>query len=466
MPIEYPKAVDPALLRGLAATVRLVALPGDEAYAALAAPWNLAVPSLPLAVVEPADAAEIAHVVRFANAHRIPVAVQCTGHGAADNLDGALLVVTRRLTECTVHPGEGWARVGAGVAWQQVLDAASPHGLAPLAGSSPGVGVVGYTTGGGLGPLARTHGAASDRVRAFEVVTGDGELRRVTPTEHPDLFWGLRGGKGALGIVTAVEFDLLPIRELYAGAVYFDGAAATAVIGTWAGWCETVPREATTSIAMLQLPPMPGVPEPLAGRFTVAVRFAWTGDPAAGAAVLAPIRAVAPPLIDAVGVMPYVALGAIHADPVDPLPVREVSGLLASLPAEAIDRLLAVAGPESGSPQLLVELRQLGGAVAAGGARHGNAVPGAFAGSDAAFSLFVVGVEAPPIAEAVRAHGDALSVAMAPWLTGFVLPNFAPGGDAARFRRVFPAETLARLRAISTTYDPAGVLLAASGLLA
>ncbi len=466
MSTESMSAVDPALLRDLAEAVHRVALPGDEAYAALGTPWNLAVPSLPLAVVEPRDAAEIAQAVRFANTHHVPVAVQCTGHGAADDLDGALLIVTHRLTECTIHPEDRWARVGAGVAWQQVLDAAAPHGLAALAGSSPGVGVVGYTTGGGVGPLARTLGAASDRVRAFEVVTGDGEMRRVTAAEHPDLFWGLRGGKGALGIVTAVEFDLLPIRDLYAGAVYFDGSSVAAVLRAWVGWCETLPREATTSIAMLQLPRMPGVPEPLAGRFTVAVRFAWTGDPAAGAAVLAPIRAVAPALMDGVGPLPYAGLGAIHADPVDPIPVREVSGLVAALPAEGLDRLLAVAGPESGSPQLLVEVRQLGGAVAAGGAIPATAVPGAFAGTDAAFSLFVVGIDAPPMSEAVRAHGDALSEAMVPWLTGSVLPNFAPGGGAARFRRVFPPETLDRLRGISRTYDPAGVLLAAHGLFA
>jgi len=242
--------------------------------------------------------------------------------------------------------------------------------------------------------------------------------------------------------------------------------SAVSALGTWSRWCGALPREATTSIALLQLPPMPGVPEPLAGRFRVAVRFAWTGDPAEGAAALAPIRAVAPPLIDAVGVMPYAALGAIHADPVDPIPVREVSALVAALPAGAIDRLLAVAGQESGSLQLMVELRQLGGAIAARGALRGIPVPGAFTGSDAAFSLFVVGVDAPPFSEAVRAHGDALAEAMAPWLTGFVLPNFAPGGDAARFRRVFPPETLGRLRAISTTYDPAGVLLAARGLFA
>lgn len=450
-----------ALLAELAVQGSSVVVPTDHDYAQLATPWNVSVPSTPLAVVVAADAGDVSRTLRFATAHRIPVAVQCTGHGASADLSDAILVSTGRLTECTVHADERWARVGAGVAWQQVLDAAAPHGLAALAGSSPGVGVVGYTTGGGHGPLARTHGLAADRVRAIEVVTGDGRPLRATETEHPDLFWALRGGKGALGIVTAIEFDLLPIPELYAGALYFDGADAAEVVATWGQWCAGLPAEATTSIALLQLPPMPGVPPPLAGRLTVAVRFAWTGDPAQGAQVLALMRAAAPLVIDAVGIMPYAALGRIHSDPVDPLPAHEGHALLAGFPAQAAERLVAAAGPGSGSPQIVVEVRQLGGAVETDGA---TVTPSAFCRREAAFSLFSVGIAAPPVGEAVAAHGVALREAMAPWTAPGALPNFAPGVDADRFRRVYTPEVLDRLRALSATYDPAHVLVAGRGL--
>jgi len=268
------------LLAELAGQLSSVVLPGDAEYGQLSTPWNLAVPTTPLAVVVAADAGEVSRTLRFAAANRVPVAVQCTGHGASADLSDAILLDTRRLKECTVHAEERWARVGAGAVWQQVLDALAPHGLAALAGSSPGVGVVGYTTGGGHGPLARTYGLAADRVRAIEAVTGEGHLLRATATEHPDLFWGLRGGKGTLGIVTAIEFDLLAIPELYAGALYFDGSHAAEVVAAWSRWCVGLPIEGTTSIALLQLPEMPGVPEPLAGRLTVAVRFAWAGDAA------------------------------------------------------------------------------------------------------------------------------------------------------------------------------------------
>ncbi|MFN8622435.1 MAG: FAD-binding oxidoreductase [Chloroflexota bacterium] len=449
----------PAQRTELAALAGTVAFPGDEAYAALAMPWNVAVPAEPAAVVAPTSAEEVARVVAFASRERIPVAVQATGHGADDDLRGAILVVTGRLDEVTVHADERWVRVGAGVVWQTVLEALAPHGLAALAGSSPNVSVVGYTTGGGHGPIARTMGLAADRVRAFDVVTGDGVLRRATPAEEPDLFWGLRGGKGALGIVTAIEFDALPIPTLYAGALWFDGADTGAVLHAWADWCPTLPPEATTSIALFQLPEMPGVPPILAGRLAVAMRFAWTGDPAAGEAVLAPMRALAPRLIDGVGVIPYVALGSIHTDPVDPLPAFETAAPLGAFPGDAVDALLAAAGPGSGSPQIVVEVRQLGGAV-----MEEPAVPAVFPARSVPFHLFAVGVGAPPVVDAVRAHSTALLKAMEPWTMKGALPNFALGSSAVRMARVFPGDTLVRLSGIARTYDPNGILLGGRGL--
>ncbi|MEU8240021.1 FAD-binding oxidoreductase [Actinoplanes missouriensis] len=425
--------------------------PADPRYAELTAGFNAAITATPAAVVEARDPQDVVEAVTFAAGAGIPVAVQATGHGIADSLDGALLINTRRLDECVVH-ADGWARVGAGVRWQQVLDAAAPHGLAPLSGSAPGVGVVGYTTGGGLGPVGRTYGWASDRVRAAEIVTGDGVLRRVTAETEPDLFWAVRGGKGAVGIVTAMEFDLVRQERLYAGALYFAGADAATVLHRWREWSAGLPAEATTSVALLQLPPLPGVPEPLAGRFSVAVRFAWTGDPATGEATLAPLRAVATPLIDAVQVIPYAAIGMIHADPVDPMPVHETSDLLRELPAEAVDALLGVAGPDAGSPQVIVELRQLGGAFAVPG-EH----PSALDHRDAAFSLITIGVLVPPVAGAVAPHAEEVSAALKPWSTGATLPNLGAAVGAERIARSYRPETLARLVEVARRFDPSGV---------
>ncbi|WP_250030196.1 FAD-binding oxidoreductase [Paractinoplanes maris] len=431
-----------------------LAEPGEPLYAELTPGFNVAITATPAAVVEARDARDVAEAVRFAAATGRAVAVQATGHGLVTTLDGAILVHTGRLDECVVHP-EGWARAGAGVRWQQVLDAAAPHGLAPLCGSAPGVGVVGYTTGGGLGPVARTFGWASDRVRAIEIVTGDGVPRRATAVDEPELFWGVRGGKGALGIVTALEFDLVPLASVYAGALYFAGADTSAVVHRWSQWSSALPAEATTSLALLQLPPMPDVPEPLAGRFTVAVRFAWTGTPESGEAVLAPMRAVAAPLIDAVRTIPYASIGLVHADPAGPMPVIEETDLLTSLPAEAVDALLAVAGPDARSPQVMVELRRLGGALAATPPH-----PSALCHWDAAFVLTVIGVPVPPIADAIVPHAAAVRSALAPWATGGALPNHGAAAGAERIARSYDPETLARLTLLAERYDPANVLRA------
>lgn len=442
--------VDDALADDLRSRIAgTVAVPGEPDYQRIT-PWNVAVAVNPCAVVFAASARDVDETVRYAAERGLTVAVQSTGHGALPVAPDSILIHTGDLNTCVVDPVSRTARVGAGTTWQQVLDAATPHGLAPLCGSSPSVGVVGFLTGGGVGPLVRTVGLSGDYVRAFELVTGAGQILRVTPTEHGDLFWGLRGGKATLGIVTAVEIELLPIAEFYGGALYFDVSDAAAVVHAWRQWCESLPESVSTSIALLQLPELPDVPPPLAGRFTIAVRYAAVGDFAEAERRLAPLRGVAVPLLDGVGVLPYAAIGAVHADPPHPMPVHENHTLLRELPAEALDALLAVAGLDSGSPQVIVELRMLGGALARA-PRH----PSAFCHRDAAFALTTIGVPDP--VGAVVAHAGTVIDAMAPWATGGQFPNFAPAADPARLARCYDEDTLGRLAALAERHDAAGV---------
>ena len=430
----------------------VVATPGEPAYAELVTPWNVAVEMQPAAVVAVRTAEDVAAAVAFARRNGMTVGVQATGHGAISSLAGHLLIVTRELDEVTVHASERWARVGAGVKWIRVIEAAAPHGLAPLNGSSSDVGVVGYTTGGGVGPMARTFGLAADRVRAFEVVTGDGVLRRVTPTLHPDLFFALRGGKGVGGIVTAVEFDLLPLPTFYGGALYFDGADIPSVIERWRYWSAGLPEQATTSFVILQLPGGPEFPPFLAGRMSIGVRFLWVGDAAEGEKLLAPMRDVAPMLFDDVAVKPYAAIDSVHADPVDPMPVIDRGMLLTGFSDAAVERFLALAGPGSDSPQVVVEVRQAGGALGRAAA-HENA----FDHGAAAYSVLTVGIAFDP---RVGPHSDALFEALSDWDTGGCWPNFAPPHDAGSAKRAYSPETLARLAAVADRYDPDGVLAA------
>ncbi len=430
----------------------VVALPADPDYQRIM-PWNVAVPVAPCAAVFASSARDVDETVRFAAERGLTVAVQATGHGALPVGSDSILVHTGELTAVVVDPRSRTARVGAGATWQHVLDAATPHGLAPACGSAPSVGVVGFLTGGGIGPLVRSIGLSSDYVLAFELVTGAGEVLRVTPEQHSDLFWGLRGAKATLGIVTAVEIELLPITEFYGGALYFDGSSAAVVLRAFQQWCAGLPESVSTSIAFLQLPELPDVPPPLAGRFTVAVRYVALGSAFEGARLLAPMRAAATPLIDAVTVLPYAAIAAVHADPPNPMPVHEDHALLRELTPDAVEALLAVAGPESGSVQTIVELRMLGGALTRP-ARHRSA----FCHRDAAFTVTTIGALVPPIAEMVPAHAAAVVQALAPWSTGGQLPNFAASADPARLARCYDEDTLYWLAALAERYDPAGVL--------
>ena len=442
-----PAAVPFAELDAL--TIGTVAVPGDQAYDAFVSPWNLAVPVRPAAVLAAFDAQDVVDAVQFAARHGLRVTPQATGHGPMAALTTELLVTTKELDEVVIHPEEGWARVGAGVKWLAVVEAAAPYGLAPLSGSITDVGIVGYTTGGGLGPMARTHGLAIDKVRAIEVVTGDGVLRRVTPTEHPELFFALRGGKGMLGIITAIEFDLVQQPRFYGGSTWFDGADAPAVIEAWRAWSAELPEEGTTSFALFQLPAMEGVPPMLAGRLTLSVRFVWTGSAEDGERWFAAMRAAAPVILDDVADKPYAAIDSVHTDPLDPTPAFEAADVLTDFPAEAAEALLALTGPGVASPQILVEVRQLGGAYARPG-EH----PSAFASRAAAYSLLLVGISEIP---GVEDHSAAVLEAMAPWTGGHRLPNFTFTPE--EYVDAYDEVTLARLRRARRTYDPDGVLM-------
>ena len=199
----------------------------------------------PAVVVAATSAADVAAAVGFARAEGLAIAVQATGHGAAAVADDTVLVSTggcgaSRSTRPPV------ARVQAGVRWRAVIDAAVPHGLAPLSGSSSGVGVVGYTLGGGMGLLARRHGFAADHVRSAELVTPAGEIRTVTAQNDPELFWAVRGGQSRFGIVTALEFGLVPVPEFFGGAMLFTADAVEEVLHAWAAWAPSMPEEVTT----------------------------------------------------------------------------------------------------------------------------------------------------------------------------------------------------------------------------
>ncbi len=438
-----------ALARAIAGPVLR---PGDPAYAAEVAPFNLAHSPAPAVVVGATSTDDVAAAVRWAVSTGRTVAVQATGHGLLGDLRDAVLVTTGRLDTVAVDPAARTARVGAGVRWRQVIDAAAPHGLAPLCGSSSGVGVVGYTLGGGLGVLGRRYGFAADHVRRARLVTADGAVRDVDAVSDPELFWAVRGGKGNLGIVTELEFDLVPVAGLHGGAVFFPGSAAHDLLHAYRQWTPSLPEETTTSIAILRMPPDPAVPEPLRGQTVVHLRFAHLGPAEEGASLLAPMRAVAPASIDTVADMPFAAVDSIHMDPTDPMPTHHDGTTLRALPAEAVDALLEVAGPDVEVPLIMVELRHLGGALA-----RPAAVPNAVPGREAAYAVWVLGPMAPPLVDVLPAVTAGIVDRLRPWAARGALLNFLGAAGPEQVGSLWAADDLARLQQVRRRVDPSGV---------
>src|SRR5579885_78918 len=316
-----------------------VVFPGDEGWDEARLAWNLAVDQRPAAVAVPRTADEVAEVVRFAADSGLRVAAQGTGHNAAalGDLSGSLLVKLHELRGVTVDPERRTVRAAAGTIWIEVVDAAAEHGLAALAGSSPDVGVVGYMLGGGLSFLARKHGLMANQVTAVEVVTADGELRRVDRDNDPDLFWALRGGGGSFGVVTSIEMNLLPLESVYAGHLWFPVERAAEVLRAWRDWTDTVPEEVTSVGRILQFPPIPEIPEPMRGNSFALVQAIYCGDdPAEMDRILEPLRALGPTM-DTFQPMPMPALSHLHMDPEHPVPGTGDGGMLEDMTDAAID---------------------------------------------------------------------------------------------------------------------------------
>lgn len=432
-----------------------VHLPGEPAYDQARTPWAVHVDQRPAAVAVPRTAAEVVEVVRAAAASGFRVAPQSSGHGAGPflgrDLSGVVLLRLHEFTGVSIEPQLRRARVLGGALWQPVVEAAAEHGLAALHGSSPDVAVAGYTLGGGLSWYARQHGLAAHHVLAVELVLPDGRLVRADADHETELFWAVKGGGGNLGVVTALEFELLPIPDVYAGMLLWPAERAREVAEAWAAWTRTAPELATTSLRLMSLPPLPELPPFLSGRKLAVVDGAVLASDAAAADLLAPLRALGPEL-DTFGRAPAAALSRMHLDPEGPTPSVTGSVMLDELPSAAVDALLAAAGPDSGSSLLAAELRHLGGRLR----QPADAALPALAGE---YLAFFVGIAATPelgaLGQADAARGVA---ALAPWASGSRCLNF--DDNPVPVAAGYPAAAWQRLQALRSAVDPERRLLA------
>jgi hypothetical protein len=426
--------------------------PGEERWDDARQAWNVAVDQHPAAIVFPRDADDVAAIVRHAASAGLRVTAQGTGHnaGAHGDLSESILVKTTQMTSVSIDRDARIARVGAGALWQDVVPQASELGMAPLVGSSPDVGIVGYSLGGGIGYLGRKHGLATNAVTAIELVTADGELVRTDAHHDPDLFWALRGGGGNFGIVTAMEFELFPVESLYAGMLLWPVEESARVYRRWRDWTETAPDEVTSMARMIQFPPLPDVPAPLQGRHMFVLSAAYSGDVEAGARLLGPLRELKPEM-DTFGPMPPAGLMRLHGDPEEPMPFASDHALVDSLPDQAIDDIVEVAGAGAGSPLMIVEFRQLGGAL--GRVPEGA---GALEKVDGAYLAFTGGLAMEPeMGRAVeRSARDAMET-LAPYSRGRTYLNFSE--RPTNTRSAYSVETHQRLQAVKGRIDGAGL---------
>jgi FAD/FMN-containing dehydrogenase len=432
-----------------------IELPGSAGYDAARMPWNVAVDQRPAAVAFPATAEDVSAVVRAAASLGLRVAPQGTGHNAGPlgSLADVVLLRTSKMTDVHIDPERRIARVGAGVLWEAVVDAAAEHGLAALHGSSPDVGVVGYSLGGGIGWYARELGMATNSITGVDLVLGDGTFLRADEDSNPEVFWAIRGGGGNFGVVTSMEFRLFDIQTAYAGFMIWDQDDAARVLRAYATWTDTAPECVSTSFRMMNLPPMEELPPFLRGRQIVMINGAVHGDDATAEAVLADLRALAPEM-DTFSRVPAASLSRLHMDPEGPTPAVTASTMVADLSDAAIETFIALTGRGSGSSLLIAELRQLGGALG----RPAEAA-GALPMLDGKFALLGVAIAATPeMAGQGQADADALVDAMRVYSSGRDYLNFAE--HSVDVSRSYPEDTWLRLKGIRSAVDCRGTLLA------
>ena len=403
---------------------------------------------VPLAVARVASAEDVAAVVDFARERELPLAVRSGGHSLAglSMVDGALIVDFSEMKRVHVDPQSRTARVQPGATSGDLAGPAHEHGLALSTGDTHSVGMGGLTTGGGIGFMVRKYGLAIDNLLEAQVVTAAGEIVTASAEKHPDLFWAIRGGGGNAGIVTEFTYRLAPVGQIYGGELMLP--ASREVIRGYLDYSTSAPDDLTTIANLMYAPPAPHVPAHRVGELVLSILVTWTGDLDAGERAVAPLRALAAPVADAVGPMPYPSIYAFTAHQALPHQASIRMMFADDLSDATIDAALDAATNAS-SPYSLIQFRGLGGAYA----RLDNAAT-AFAHRDRRFFVAIIAVW---LDDAGRAPHEAWTYALweqiRPEGTG-VYVNFLENEGTDRVREAYPSDTYERLQAVKRRYDP------------
>lgn len=455
MSTEPRRALD-STWQELAAALRGgLLLRGDSAYDARRHVWNGAIDRHPLAIAQCLDAEDVAAAVKIAAGARVPMTVRGGGHNVAGLAvrDDALMLDLGSMNRVEVDPKSRIARVEGGALWRDVDTATQPHGLATTGGFVSTTGVGGYTLGGGVGWLMRRCGLAIDNLLEAGVVLADGRSIIANEQQHADLFWGLRGGAGGLGVVTRFTYRLHVVGEVFAGAVFHSLEAAPDLLRAFRAFAADASDECTLMLAFVTAPPAPFLPPHAHGSRAVALAWCWSGDPARGEQALAPLTTFGHPLGRVGGVMPYAAWQQTfdsHALAGDHY--YWTTSQFDAFDDALIEALVPLASTPP-DPACEVHVHHLGGAVA----RIPDGAT-AFAHRGVPFFVNVIGHTVDPGRfAAVRDWTRQLRSAMAPQARTDIQPNFA-GEVADLGARAHDAQTQARLAALRARYDPDSLL--------
>ena len=434
------------------------AAPGDENYRQATSALNLAAHVLPALAATATSVDEVRRLLADARERGVGVRMHSTGHAADGGaaFGGAALIRLKLDGGVVVDASESTATIPAGTTWGEVVEATAPLGLAPLHGSSPDVGAIGYLLRGGMSFYGRRYGVASNSIRSIDIVLADGSLVTVDHTRDPELFWALRGGGGGFGIVVSATVSLVPVENVYTGAAFWPLADAPALLQAWENWCATAPNAASTSFRIMSLPPIPGLPPALSAGPVVCNDGAVIDDDGRRAVdiadeLLVPMRTYTAPLFDTWHTGTAADVATTHMDPPTPIPYRGDHLVVSPLGDDGRRALLDIAGQADGSALAIVELRQLGGAFA-----HADPLGGAFSAVQGAYALVTVGLAlGPNTVEVIAAQQAGLRSALAPWNTGMTVPSAVERHDAPQ--KTFDTATAERVDSIRRRVDPHGV---------
>ncbi|HEU4784249.1 MAG TPA: FAD-binding oxidoreductase [Ktedonobacterales bacterium] len=430
-----------------------VILPEDSDFRAARRLHGLST-ALPAVIVRPVSAADVAAVVTFAREHQLELAVHSGGHSLAHYsvVEGGVVLDLSLMNAIEIDTERRTARLEAGLTWGEVAAALHPHGLGLTAGDTASVGVGGLTLGGGIGWFARKYGLTIDHVRSIEVVTADGQMVTASATEHPDLFWAMRGGGGNFGVATSFEVELHPAGMVYGGAIFYDARDAASVLPAYARYAAAAPDELTTMALVMAAPPAPFIPPAMRGKSILALTMVYSGDFEEGNHVVDPLRRLATPVADVVGPMPYPAMFEFTKEATQFDQRQYARSVMVDRVDDALISALLARGLDLPSHGALLELRILGGAM-----RRGQGDGGAFAQRDKGGLVMAVayGYDEADTARH-RAWVDRYYEAMRPFGTGAYV-GFMMRDDEARAGEVYPPATMERLRQVKRRYDPTNV---------